>query len=250
MRQHIITANNLHFRYDSKQALLEGISFAIQQGDFVGIIGANGGGKSTLLKLMLGFLRPQKGILTPPQTPPLEGEGLPPTRGEYKGGTIWYIPQFSAITQDFPISIRKVVESGATHGWNFLATPPHEKINQLLEQFQLTDIADHLISEVSGGERQRALIARALVQDPDIIIADEPTSNIDIHREKEVFNIFEQLHKQGKTLIVVSHDIFLLKKYATIVFGVNRHLHTHRPEDITEKLIYESYICPDCHHQH
>ncbi len=88
MRQNIITANNLHFRYDSKQPLLEGISFSIQQGDFVGIIGANGGGKSTLLKLMLGFLRPQKGILTPPPTPPLEGEGLPPTRGEYKGGTI------------------------------------------------------------------------------------------------------------------------------------------------------------------
>ncbi len=84
-----------------------------------------------------------------------------------------------------------------------------------MEQFQLTAIADHLISEVSGGERQRALIARALVQDPDIIIADEPTSNIDIHREKEVFSIFEQLHKKGKTLIVVSHDIFLLKKYAT-----------------------------------
>lgn len=232
--------------------------------------------------MILGFLKPQGGsLLCPPlkggsrgatgvlhKTVPLtlvphsSGKGdkggfrfLPPQ--EWQEGneewqellqySIWYIPQFSSITQSFPISIRDIVASGLITGWNFLKKTDTQKVNDMLSFLNLENLADKLISEVSGGERQRALIARALVKNPDIIIADEPTSNIDIHREKEIFNIFEQLHLQGKTLLVVSHDVFLLKKYATIVFDVNKHLHTHQPEEITEKLIYESYICPECH---
>ncbi len=310
----IISAKNLSFSYDKDKTVLDAISFDIQQGDFIGIIGANGWGKSTLLKLILGFLKPQEGEINiasqwkknPPQSsfnkrwnekkdddvtqseseesnkscmdssalpqndemwkePNNSPSSCPAKRGERKRGSggdssswnseylsIWYIPQFSSLTQNFPISVRELIQSGNIQWHNFLKTPPWDDhtIDELLKQFHLTTIADKLISEVSGGERQRALIARALVKNPDIIIADEPTSNIDIHREKEVFSVFEQLHKMGKTLIVVSHDIFLLKKYASIVFDVNKHLHTHKPEEITEKLIYESYICPDCHHQH
>lgn len=237
MEKEIISGKKVFFRYERDQPLLEGVSFSIKKGDFVGIIGANGWGKSTLLKLILNFIQPQKGEIN-----------LPPE--DKKKYSIWYIPQFSEINQDFPISVRDVVASWLLYWWNFWNKRDEKKIDKVIKKLRLEKIENQLISEISGWERQRALIARALIKNPDIIIADEPTSNIDIHKEKEIFSLFQELHKAGKTLIIVSHDIFLLKEYATVIFGVNKHLHIHQPQDITEKLIYENYICNECKKPH
>jgi zinc transport system ATP-binding protein len=218
----LIEINQLSFAYD-RELVIEKISLEVNPYDFLAIIGPNGGGKSTLLRLMLGVLRP------------LEGEikifGKRATKGRKEIG---YVPQNTNINIDFPIKVLEVVMMGHPRRGKQRFGYTQEERAEALEALQKVGMhakANHRISSLSGGQRQRVMIARALCGKPSILILDEPTSNIDIQGQKEVYELLKKLN-QSMTIIVVSHDISIILEYANKVAHLNKHLSFH---DISKK---------------
>ena len=213
----IIEVDNLWFAYD-KQKILEDISFTVNRSDFLTIIGPNGGGKSTLLKLMLGINPLQKGKITINENDYLK-----------EVVNIGYVPQNTNINLTFPITVLEVIMMGQNSlkkrvfGYS---KDEKEAAYEALEKVNMRNFADNKISDLSGGQRQRVFIARSLFDKPSILFLDEPTSNIDIKGTEQVYSILENLNKE-MTIVVVSHDISVILKYASKAFYVNRRLTQH-----------------------
>lgn len=205
----LITLKNISFAYD-KELVLEDINLQIYANDFLAIIGPNGGGKSTLLKLILGILTPNKGIIT-------------------KTSSIGYVPQNTNINTDFPIKVIEVVMMAQGLSKKRLFGYPKEdiiKAKEILAQVGMAEYADKKIALLSGGQRQRVMIARALFSNPKVLILDEPTSSIDVAGQRQVYELFKKLN-QNMTIIVVSHDISIIMGYASKVAHINHHLSFH-----------------------
>lgn len=198
----------------NEQTTLDNISFTIFKGDFVAITGPNGGGKTTLLKVILNLLKP--------------------TRGSVKYASerlkIGYLPQKNMIDSHFPITLREVVESGLLAS-NYDKDTINEKVSQMLELVQLTEHASKPIGTLSGGQLQRGLLGRALISDPEILVLDEPLSYIDKHFEHRIYDILSSLTPHT-TIILVSHEMTAISAMA------NRHL-------IVDKTLHE---CSAAHH--
>ena len=198
----------------NEQTTLDNISFTIYEGDFVAITGPNGGGKTTLLKVILNLLKP--------------------TRGSVKYASerlkIGYLPQKNMIDSHFPITLREVVESGLLAS-NYDKDTINEKVSQMLELVQLTEHASKPIGTLSGGQLQRGLLGRALISDPEILVLDEPLSYIDKHFEHRIYQILSSLSSHT-TIILVSHEMTAISAMA------NRHL-------IVDKTLHE---CSAAHH--
>ncbi|MGM9800021.1 MAG: metal ABC transporter ATP-binding protein [Muribaculaceae bacterium] len=198
----------------NEQTTLDNISFTIFKGDFVAITGPNGGGKTTLLKVILNLLKP--------------------TRGSVKYASerlkIGYLPQKNMIDSHFPITLREVVESGLLAS-NYDKDTINEKVSQMLELVQLTEHASKPIGTLSGGQLQRGLLGRALISDPEILVLDEPLSYIDKHFEHRIYDILSSLSPHT-TIILVSHEMTAISAMA------NRHL-------IVDKTLHE---CSAAHH--
>ncbi|MDD5203523.1 MAG: ABC transporter ATP-binding protein, partial [Sulfurimonas sp.] len=180
--------------------ILEDINLEIHAKDFLAIIGPNGGGKSTLLKLILGILTPNKGSIN-------------------KIDSIGYVPQNTNINTDFPIKVIEVVMIGQGLSKRKLFGYAKEDIAQakeILGEVGMLEYADKKIALLSGGERQRVMIARALFSKPKVLILDEPTSSIDVEGQKQVYELFKKLNEEI-TIIVVTHDISVVMGYATKV---------------------------------
>lgn len=183
------------------QPVLANLNFAIHTGEFVGIVGPNGSGKSTFLKGILGLI------------PILEGEVTISGATSIQGGNrrIGYLPQKSSHEADFPILVREVVLMGLYGQIGWLRRPQHrhkEQARQALETVQLADFTERPFAELSGGEQQRVLIARALASDPELLILDEPTAAVDITAQYEILEFLENLNRErGLTILMVSHDI-------------------------------------------
>lgn len=230
----IIEIKNLSFAYD-KQLVLENINLDVQKNDFLAIIGPNGGGKSTLLKSILGINAIQSGtIKILDKTPKLNLS------------KIGYVPQNTNINTNFPIKVIEVVMMGHIRD-------EHEKLNSksflhkyfkigynefekscalsALEQVGMKEFANKKIGSLSGGQRQRVMIARALCAHPDILILDEPTASIDVSGQKQIYDLLKELNKQITT-IVVSHDIAVILSYASKVAHINKKLTFH---DVPQK---------------
>lgn len=231
MTQPVVEFENVSFAYD-EFAALDDVSFTIQKKDFLGIIGPNGGGKTTLLRLILGLIQPQKGKIR------IFGQGVEKTR-PYIG----YVPQYSTMDPDFPILVRDVVALGSLKKNDlFMWYKPSvlKDVEEVMDKLSVKDLSDKKFGSLSGGQRQRVLIARALVAHPKILILDEPTASVDPSVEKDIYELLFQL-KEEMTVILVSHDLGFVSSYVTKVACVNRSLILHKTDEISVSDIRESY---------
>jgi len=213
----VIEIKNLSFSYE-KQTILEDINLTVEEKDFLAIIGPNGGGKSTLLKLILGINPVKKGSI--------KTFGEKPKKNLSKIG---YVPQNTNVNTDFPIKVIEVVLMGHIGTKRPLfGYAQEEKMCALgaLAQVGMEKFAEQKIGSLSGGQRQRVMIARALCAHPQILILDEPTASIDIEGQKQIYKLLEDLN-QHITIIVVSHDISVIMKYANKIAHINKHLTHH-----------------------
>jgi zinc transport system ATP-binding protein len=231
MHDSIVRIRNLVFAYNG-EPVLEDINFDIRHGDFIAMIGPNGGGKTTLLKLILGLLQPDHGTI--------QVTGSVPT-------AIGYVPQDAHINQSFPITALDVVLMGKLnpHKRSFRKSAAHHReALAALERLGMAAQAQRRIGQLSGGQRQRVFIARALVTQPQLLLLDEPTSGIDTRGQAEFFTLLKELNTQI-TILVVSHDLLVISRYIKSVACVNKTLHYHDQAEITGEMLETMYPCAD-----
>lgn len=229
----IIDIENLSFSY-KKENILENINLHVKEKDFLAIIGPNGGGKSTLLKLILGIKNLKTGSIK------IFGENhlkrLP---------LIGYVPQNTNINTNFPIKVLEVVMMGHIGHKRPLIGYRKEEIQcarGALAQVGMLEYENNKIGSLSGGQRQRVMIARALCAHPQILLLDEPTSSIDIKGQKDIYKLLNELNKQI-TVIVVSHDISIILEYANTVAHINKFLSFHDIKDRQKFKTGENHFC-------
>jgi zinc transport system ATP-binding protein len=242
MSKVVIDIDNVSFNYGAVP-VLENISLKIYEDEFIGIIGPNASGKSTLLKLILGLIEPDKGIIKKYNLD-----------CQHTRNHIGYVPQHINFPRDFPVTVEEVVMMG-----HVTPTSKFIKFNKVeiasakhaMQALEIEDIAKRQIGALSGGQLQRVLIARALVCQPNILILDEPTSNVDMRVEEDIFALLKN-YSEHMTIIVVSHDIAFISGYVDRVACLNRTLVCHDTESISGKMIEELYDAPVkmIHHHH
>jgi zinc transport system ATP-binding protein len=234
MNETIISLKKICFSYDDFP-VLEDIDLDVQKKEFIGIVGPNGGGKSTLLKLILGLLKPLSGKI--------EVLGKTPVQAHQQLG---YVPQFILFDREFPITVRETVLQGRLGQTRPVFGFRKKDIEVARESMAKTDILDlenRPIASLSGGQLQRVLIARALACEPKILLLDEPTANIDPKVEEDVFGLLKDLN-ENVTIIVVSHDIGFISHFINRVACLNRRLVCHTTSRISGKMIEDLYGSP------
>ncbi|WP_295388847.1 ABC transporter ATP-binding protein [uncultured Thiodictyon sp.] len=229
MSQSVIELVGVSFSFGDAPVLSD-INLAIAPREFVGLVGPNAGGKSTLLKLILGLLVPQVGRI--------RVLGLAPREARRRLG---YVPQYPTFARDFPISVEQVVLMGRLGpGLGWYNAADRAAARRSLEEVEGLDLVPRRIGTLSGGQLQRVLLARALVSDPEILILDEPTANIDQRMEGDIFDLLARL-KARRTILVVSHDIAFISGYVDRVACLNRTLIAHDTAAIDADLIHRLY---------
>jgi len=218
--------NNICFEHVSfaygNERILDDIHFAIPDGDYVAIVGPNGAGKSTLLKLLLGLLTPQEGAIT------VFGHSIEKAKEHLDIG---YVPQ-RIVSSDIlmPATVEEVVLSACVASQQFFSGKSKEErtaARDAMERLDILSIKDKLVSQLSGGQRQRVFIARALARQPKILILDEPTVGIDTAVKTKFFELLDGLNKKGLTILIVSHDLDIMKERAKTIVGIHRRLISH-----------------------
>lgn len=232
----LIECDRVHFSYQSS-SVLEQVSFQVFPGEFIGIIGPNGGGKTTLLKLILGFLKPSQGKLT------IFGKkaGHP-----LQLNRIAYVPQSVRFDRDFPISVEEVVLSGLISKlpWYGRFHSSDRQAAQLaLEKTGLVHLAQHAFGTLSGGQAQRVLIARALVSQPQLLLLDEPTASVDSQAEADIYAILSQL-KGSITILMVTHDLGAAIDQVERILCVQGSVISLKPEEVCKHFAFGLYHKP------
>jgi zinc transport system ATP-binding protein len=215
--------------------VLEEVNLSINQQDFLGIIGPNGGGKTTLLKVILGLLKPSRGKV--------RVWGDTPERGRKFVG---YVPQYSLFDRDFPISVRDVVLMGRLGGLKIgrRYTEVDKKLaEKALETVKMVDFKNRQIGKLSGGQQQRVFIARALVTQPKLLLLDEPMPSVDSPMQMEFYELLETLRQQ-MAIVLVSHDISAVSIYVDKIACLNRRLFYHNSKELTAADLEATYQCP------
>jgi len=208
-----IEIKNLFFKYQNEW-VLENINLTLKDKEFLAIIGPNGGGKTTLLRLILGFLKPNKGEIKIYKKNPIKAREI-----------IGYVPQYTTFSLDIPITVFDIVLQGRlAKNKFFYSQEDKEKAINLMQKLKIEHLKNKKIKDLSGGQRQKVLIARALVSEPKIIIMDEPTSAIDIKGQKEILDLIESLEI---TRVVVSHDIKILFRKVDKIAYINKNIVIH-----------------------
>ncbi len=226
-----VQVNQVSFRY-GPNPVLENVSLEIEQGDFVGLIGPNGGGKTTLLKIILGLIRPEGGDVR------LFGES--PTQGR---SLVGYVPQHVRFDREFPISVKDVVLMGRMRHAPALGrykAEDREAADQAMEEMEVQELRDRSVGELSGGQFQRVIIARALASRPRLLAMDEPTNNVDSRFQQEIPEILKRLN-QKMTIIMISHDLGFVTAYVNKVACLNSKLICHPTASIKGEMIEELY---------
>ncbi len=215
-----IEVKNLSFSYHDN-TILDAITLTINEGDYVAIIGPNGGGKTTFVKLLLGLREPTNGTIMI--------ENKAPKQARH---TIGYLPQYVNFNMDMPINVLDIVLQGRMQKEKLFYTKEDRKIALTqLEKMGVYHLKERKIKALSGGQRQRVLLARALAKEPTILILDEPTASIDLEGQKEIYALLKSL---PLTKIVVSHDINILFEGVNKVVHINKKLHLH--EGLSETI--------------
>jgi zinc transport system ATP-binding protein len=230
----VIEFSQVNFAYE-RELVLSDVSFSFESGTAAAIIGPNGGGKSTLLKLILGIETPQSGEV--------RVFGQPPGKSRNKIG---YMPQYLQFDPQFPISVLEVVLMGLVHQttWGRFSRKLRQQALNALEEVGMVAFSKSSFSELSGGERQRVMIARAIVSQPKLLILDEPTNNVDPVAEEKLLELLASLRKK-MDIITVSHNIDFVSEAIETVFCVNKVVHIHPVKALGRETMRELYN----HHQ-
>jgi zinc transport system ATP-binding protein len=219
-----ISIRNVSVSYGHVKAL-DAITFDVMNKDFIGIIGPNGGGKSTLVKTLLGLVEPDSGEIVIEQNK-----------------EIGYVPQFAEFDQSFPISVMEVVMSGVIKGKKL----SFKKYNNdeikyaetLMKRMDILDLKEKQIGELSGGQLQKVLVTRAMVSHPDILVLDEPTASLDVKVKNEIYDILKCLSEEI-TILIITHDIAEIFSYVKSVAYINQTLHYHGSDSKMRKNVLE-----------
>ncbi len=242
MNNVVIDIKDVSFNYGDV-VVLDNVSLQIFQDEFIGIIGPNASGKSTLLKLILGLLKPDIGSIKVLHS---ELNNL--------SGLIGYVPQHITFSRDFPVTVKEAVLMGHVTNQSRFFSYEKEQVDTAIDALQALEI-DNLqnrqLGSLSGGQMQRVMIARALVSQPEILILDEPTANVDLKAEENIFCLLKN-YSEHMTIVVVSHDIAFISSYVDRVACLNKTLICHNTASISGKMIEELYNTPvrmiDHHH--
>lgn len=229
----LISVRNVTFGY-GREVVLDHVDLAIHDHDFLAIIGPNGGGKTTLLKVILGLLRPWSGEVV---------FNLPGGRSH---GRLGYVPQFSTFDKNFPLRVSDVVLMGRLGARNLLRRYTREDraaAAGALEKLGLADLAREHVAEISGGQLQRVLIARALASDPDVLFLDEPTASIDAESRITLRGLLEDLNARIP-VVVVTHDVTSIATMVQRIACINRRLFYHGGPELSHEVLEEVYGCP------
>ena len=228
----LVTLRDVTVRYDDFTAL-EGVDLDIFEDDFLGIIGPNGGGKTTLIKAIVGAL-PYSGSID-----------LSPSLFAGKHPLIGYMPQQTSFDTTFPISVIELVMSGLQSERGFhsrYSAEDRRRAIDLLELAGIHNLADRQIGEISGGQLQRALLCRAIIIEPKLLILDEPANFVDNRFENELYTLLHKLNER-MAIVMVSHDVGTITSVVKSIVCVNHTVHRHNSNVITEEQL-ENYNCP------
>lgn len=230
----LIELENITAGYGNK-TVLRNVSLTVWKNDFLGIIGPNGGGKTTLLKVILGLLAPFSGSISFYQ----DGKRVPSLK-------IGYLPQLNNIDKKFPISVREVVTSGLAAQkplFRPFNAAQKERVEEVIRKMGLEELAGRAIGELSGGQLQRVLLGRSIVSRPQVLILDEPNSYVDKRFESRFYKLLEEINRES-AIILVSHDIGTVLAMVKNIACVNETLHYHPGVDVSEEWLDEKYACP------
>lgn len=230
----VIKIHKLWAGYDN-ESVLEDVSLTVYERDFIGMIGPNGGGKTTLIKVLLGLLRPKRGSVSI--------MGQPVEIGRHHIG---YVPQIVVFDRSFPIRVWDVVRMGRLNKQHLLRRynkNDNAIVADMLRRVDMLNLKDRPIGELSGGQRQRVYIARALATQPQILLLDEPTASVDPQIRSDIFELLRTLNEQI-TIILVSHDMNAVSSYVKTVGCLNRRLFYHDDKSITPDMLDTAYHCP------
>jgi len=230
----IIEVRDLWFSFNG-QPILKEVNLAVQAGEFLAVIGPNGGGKTTLLKLILGLLEPSRGAV--------RVFGLPPKKAV---GRVGYVPQEIHLDKHFPISVLDVVLMGRLRhapGPSRYSGDDRVAAREALERMDMWPLHERQLGELSGGQRQRVFVARALVSKPSLLLLDEPTAGVDPAHQSDFYAFLKDLN-QTVTIVLVSHDIMIVSAYVHSVACVATQVFYHDSPEVTPQMIREGYQCP------
>ncbi|WP_027472753.1 metal ABC transporter ATP-binding protein [Saccharicrinis fermentans] len=226
----LISLKDIYAGYEPNKPVLREVNLEVNHLDFIGIIGPNGGGKSTLLKVILGLLKPLSGQLTYHLETP---------------ASIGYLPQINLADKSFPIRVIDVVLSGLMGKKGLLKRYTKEEKNKALELLHFVNLQKHAqsaIGELSGGQMQRVYLCRAIINDPQVLILDEPNNFVDKHFEGELYDLLQDLNKK-MSILLVSHDIGTISSFIKTIACVNEELHYHLSNKINDQVL-QTYNCP------
>ena len=238
----MIEIENLSFGYDGDTPALREVTLSLAAGESACIIGPNGGGKTTLLKLLLGLLEPQSGTI--------RVFGLPPKEARSRIG---YMPQYHQLDAAFPISVMEVVLQGTLtrRSWGFFGREARRIAESALAEMGIAELARRSFAALSGGQRQRVLIARALACRPDLLLLDEPTANIDPGAEEQFYATLQRL-RERMSILTVSHDLGFVNRETDRIICVNRRVSLHDAASFDQRTADEIYhhSVSMVHHDH
>lgn len=233
--ENIIQIRELSVYYGNTCAL-HNINLEIKKRDFLGVIGPNGGGKTTLLKAMLGFIKPATGSIL------INGKSTPSAKER-----IGYVPQYTRFDRSFPITVNDVVLMGLLDKSKLVfhryTRKDKDLVLQVMEQLDLTGLQDRQIGQLSGGQMQKVLLARTLVQKPGILLLDEPTASMDAQARTKIYNLLQDLNREI-TIVVVTHDTSFVSSYIKTIACLNKELYYHGEPGLDELLVQQVYGCP------
>ncbi len=231
----IIQIKELSVCYGSTCAL-NNINLAIKKGDFLGVIGPNGGGKTTLLRVILGLIKPWKGSVV------IGGNNMSLSKVK-----IGYVPQYTKFDRSFPIKVFDVILMGLVDKsalfFHRYSNRDKEMTLSIMEQIGIAGLKDRQIGQLSGGQMQKVLIARTLVQKPAILLLDEPTASMDAFSRTKIYNILRDLNREI-TIVVVTHDMGFVSSYVKTIACLNKKLFYHGEPALDEVLVQQVYGCP------
>ena len=228
----LIELQNISAGYNGER-VLENVTLDVFPNDFIGVIGPNGGGKTTLVKVILGLLKPKKGRV------------LYNASSNPNSVSTGYLPQIHKIDFKFPITVWETVLSGLINPGRMIkrfTAKDRSKAQAILENMGLTDLKNRPVGELSGGQLQRVFLCRAIISDPEVLILDEPNTYVDNHFEGE---LYERLKKLNDTMaiLIVSHDLGMISAYVKTIACVNKQLHYHKSNVISQEQL-AAYNCP------
>jgi len=239
MAQPIIEVRGLSAGYDGR-TVLHDVNLTVYERDFLGIIGPNGGGKTTLIRCMLGLLKPTAGKITYYGA---DHSQLPALNSRF---FIGYLPQYNTIDRKFPISVEEVILSGLSSKKSLISkftARQHEKVHAVIARMGLEGLEKRAIGQLSGGQLQRALLGRAIVSDPSVLILDEPSTYIDKRFEARLYELLAEINKEC-AIILVSHDIGTVLQQVKSIACVNETLDYHPDTGVTTEWLERNFNCP------